>query len=226
MHLQGADRPLVETTPRFKRTLPLDKALHPDTILAYEMNGEPLPHLHGYPLRVVAPGWVGDDWVKWLSELTVADSEPDTFWYQTAYRYPKRPLKHGEKVDPATDMAPMEEMVVKSLIAKPGAGERVGLGPVEVLGVAWTGGDARINRVDVSVDGGRTWTPAELLGEDLPYAWRQWRLGWRPSGPGDHTLLARATDTRGATQPLGEAPWNPSGYHWNAADAVTVTVKA
>lgn len=225
VHLQGADRPVSPTTPRFTRTLPLEKAMHPDTILAYEMNGEPLPHLHGYPLRVIAPGWVGDDWVKWLGELTVSDVEPDNFWFQTAYRYPTRPLKHGEKPGPG-EMAPMEEMVVKSLIARPAAGAVLGRGTTPVLGVAWTGGEARISRVDVSADGGRNWAPATLLGEDLPYAWRQWRFDWTPPGPGTHTLMVRATDTHGATQPIGEAPWNPSGYHWNAADTVAVTIRA
>lgn len=225
LHLQGADRPIVPTTPRFQRNLKLDKALHPDTILAYEMNGQPLPHLHGHPLRVIVPGWVGDDWVKWLVDITVSDKEPDNFWYQVAYRYPKRPIERGQKVDPAKDMAPMEEMVVKSLIAKPGANDVLNPGASEVRGVAWTGGDARIAQVEVSVDAGQTWTKAELLGEDLPYAWRQWRLNWTPPRAGTYTVMARATDTRGAVQPIGESPWNPSGYQWNAADAITVTVK-
>ena len=222
--LQGADRPVLPTTPRFGRSIPLEKALHPDTLVAYEMNGEPLPYLHGYPARLVVPGWVGDDWVKWLGTLRVQDREFEGFFMQTAYRYPKRPVEPGAKVLPA-DTAPMSEMVVKSLIAAPLAGARVPRGPVPVRGVAWTGGDARITKVEVSADGGRTWAVARLEGEDRPYAWRRWAFDWtaaagRPGGA--VTFMARATDDRGRVQPVGASPWNPSGYQWNAADHVEV----
>lgn len=222
--LQGADKPVLPTTPRFGRSIPIEKALHPDTIVAYEMNGEPLPYLHGHPARMIVPGWVGDDWVKWLTTLRVQQHEFEGFFLQTAYRYPKKPIKPGEKVHPE-DMAPMAEMVVKSLIAAPIAGARVPRGLVPIRGVAWTGGDARITSVEVSTDGGRTWVQARLEGEDRPYAWRQWAHDWTPD-PGQRggkvTLLARATDDRGHVQPVGPAPWNPSGYQWNSADTVEV----
>lgn len=222
--LQGADQPVLPTTPRFGRSVPIARALHPDTIVAYEMNGAPLPYLHGYPARLVVPGWVGDDWVKWLTTLRVQKSEFEGFFFQTAYRYPKKPVKPGEKVHPA-DMAPMSEMVVKSLITAPLAGSRIPRGSFPVRGVAWTGGDARITQVEVSTDGGTTWTQARLVGEDRPYAWRQWELEAAPpkEQPGGlFTLLSRATDDRGRRQRVEPSPWNPSGYQWNAADSVEV----
>lgn len=223
--LQGADQPVIAKTPRFGRSVPIEKALHPDTLLAYEMNGEPLPYLHGYPVRVVPPGWVGDDWVKWL-ELIRVQAEPfDGFFMKTAYRYPTRPLKPGEAVD-SKDMAPMDEMVVKSLIASPAKDAKLKAGAVKVQGVAWTGGDARIARVEVSTDGGASWREAEVFGEDRPYAWRQWRTSWTPPAAGTYTIMARATDSRGHTQPIGQSPWNPSGYQWNTVDAIPVTIQA
>lgn len=222
--LQGADQPVLPTTPRFGRSLPIAKALHPDTIVAYEMNGEPLPYLHGFPARLVVPGWVGDDWVKWLTTLRVQRNEFDGFFFQTAYRYPKQPIEPGAKVHPE-DMAPMSEMPVKSLIASPLAGSRIPRATWPIRGVAWTGGNGRITKVEVSADGGRTWTEARLVGEDRPYAWRQWALDWQlpaDQPAGRLVLLSRATDDRGQTQPIGPSPWNPSGYQWNAADAVEV----
>ena len=222
--LQGADKPVLPATPRFGRSIPLEKAQHPDTLVAYEMNGQPLPYLHGYPARLVVPGWVGDDWIKWLTTLRVQAEEFDGFFFQTAYRYPKKPAKPGDTLGPG-DTAPMSEMVVKSLIASPHQGARIPRGPVPVRGVAWTGGDAHIAKVEVSADGGRSWAVARLVGEDLPYAWRQWAYEWtapadRPGG--QLTLMSRATDDRGRVQPVTPSPWNPSGYQWNAADAVEV----
>jgi DMSO/TMAO reductase YedYZ molybdopterin-dependent catalytic subunit len=222
--LQGEDRPVLPTTPRFGRSIPLEKALHPDTLLAYEMNGEPLPMLHGHPVRVVVPGWVGDDWVKWLTTLKVQREPFEGFFYQTAYRYPKRPVQPGEAVPPEA-MGPMDEMVIKSLITAPLAGARVPRAAVPIRGMAWTGGDAKITRVEVSVDDGKTWQDARLLGDARPYAWRRFALDWQ--APANHPggtlhLRARATDDRGRTQPVGPAPWNPSGYQWNSADNVEV----
>ncbi len=221
--VHGADSPYSPTTPAFIRNLPCLKALHPDTLLAYEMNGEPLHYLHGAPLRVVAPGWLGNNWVKWVTNMTVSDRESDAFFYKTAYRYPNRPVKPGEAIAPA-DMLPMEAMRIKSLITFPIAADPLPLKPVDVTGVAWTGADARITQVEVSTDRGKTWKLAELVGPDEPYAWRQWRYRWTPAAAGTHTLTARATDTKGETQPV-EPAWNPSGYHWNGYHLVDVQVQ-
>ncbi len=220
VQFQGADRPATETVPLFVRSIPIEKALHPDTIVAYEMNGRPLPLLHGAPLRVVTPGWMADSCIKWLTDITVRQDEAQGYYMQTAYRYPTRPVTPGEVIA-SSDLKPVEAMVVKSLIAQPREGTSLRPGPVTVQGVAWTG-EGRIVRVEVSLDEGRTWESARLVGEDLPYAWRQWQYIWQATS-GAKTILCRATDDRGVTQPK-TSPWNPGGFFWNGWDHVSVTV--
>jgi DMSO/TMAO reductase YedYZ molybdopterin-dependent catalytic subunit len=222
VQLRGADRPVVASVPLFTRSIPLAKALHPDTILAYEMNGRPLPLLHGAPLRVITPGWMADSCTKWLTDITVQAEEAKGYYMQTAYRVPTTPVEPGST--PNVQSAPVEAMVVKSLIAAPQEGETVKEGHVTVQGVAW-GGEAKVVKVEVSVDEGKTWDPARLVGEDHPYAWRQWQFIWPAKTGGTFTILCRATDARGDVQPA-TSPWNPSGFLWNGWDRVTVTVRA
>jgi len=215
VQFQGADRPVLDSVPLFARSIPLEKANHPDTILAYEMNGRPLSLLHGAPLRVITP--------KWLTDITVQAEEAKGYYMQTAYRVPTKPVEPGSSAKGNT-MIPVEEMVVKSLIAAPGEGETVRVGPVVIQGVAW-GGEAKVVKVEVSMDDGKTWEPARLLGEDLPYAWRQWQFVWNTRVGGMLSVLCRATDARGDMQPA-RSPWNPSGFLWNGWDRVTFTVIA
>jgi DMSO/TMAO reductase YedYZ molybdopterin-dependent catalytic subunit len=218
VQFQGADRPVVSSVPLFTRSIPLGKALHPDTILAYDMNGHPLPLLHGAPLRVVTPGWMADSCTKWLTEITVQAEESKGYYMQTAYRVPISPVESGGPVT-----APVEAMVVKSLIAGPSEGETVNAGPVSIQGVAWSSG-AKISTVEVSIDEGKSWEPARLVGEDHPYAWRQWQYVWSARNPGTVAILCRATDVQGATQPTTSS-WNASGFLWNGWDRVVVTVR-
>jgi DMSO/TMAO reductase YedYZ molybdopterin-dependent catalytic subunit len=220
VQLQGADRPVVDSVPLFVRSIPLAKGFHPDTLLAYEMNGRPLPILHGAPLRVITPGWMADSCTKWLTDITVQAEEAKGYYMQTAYRMPMQSVEPGGTVSGPS--VPVEAMVVKSLISAPQEGGTVGLGPLTVQGVAWSG-EVKIARVELSLDGGRTWKSARLVGADFPYAWRQWQFLWKPSTPGPVTILCRATDARGETQPE-MSPWNPSGFLWNGWDRVTVTV--
>lgn len=221
LQMQGADRPVSTQVPLFIRSIPIEKALHPDTLLAYRMNGEPLPLLHGAPLRLIAPGWMADACVKWLTDLTISDQEASGYYMQTAYRYPVRPVRPGENIEPA-DLRPVEAMIVKSLITSPRDGGAVN-GDIVVKGVAWTG-EGRIASVEVSADEGRTWSRARLTGDDVPYAWRMWEYAWRPTGAGRVTLLSRATDDQGRTQPPA-SPWNPSGFLWNGVDRVQIDVR-
>lgn len=224
-HLQmlGADRPVSAMTPLFLRSIPIEKAMHPDTLLATHMNGEPLPLLHGAPLRLITPGWMGDTCVKWLTDLTLQAEEAKGFYMETAYRYPAHPVEPGTVVPPR-DMIPVEAMVVKSLIVSPVSGTALKLGPVTVEGVAWTG-EGKVVAVEVSADDGQTWAHARLVGDDAPYAWRQWQFIWNPRQPGAHTILARATDDHGQTQPMA-SPWNPGGFLWNGVDRVQVEMKS
>jgi sulfite oxidase len=214
----GADTP-PGTMPDFMRTVPVKKALDPDTLLAFEMNGEPLPVSHGFPLRLIVPGWAGDSWVKWITSIQPLDKEFDGFWMKTGYRYPVRPVAPGTAVDPA-DLKPLEAIRPKSMIVGPSEGTGVGNGPVRIHGMAWAG-ESPVARVDVSADSGRTWRPATLGRDKSRYAWRLWELNWTPPAPGSYVLMARATDAAGATQPLAE-DWNPSGYLWNVVPQVRV----
>jgi sulfite oxidase len=216
----GADTP-PGTMPDFMRTVPVKKSLDPDTLLAFEMNGEPLPVSHGFPLRLIVPGWAGDNSVKWVTNIQPLDKEFDGFWMKTAYRYPVRSVAPGSAVDPA-DLKPLEWIRPKSLIAGPADGAGVGNGPVRIHGTAWAG-ESPVARVDVSTDSGRTWRAATLGRDKARYAWRLWELNWTPPGAGSYVLMARATDAAGATQPLAE-DWNPSGYLWNVVPQVRVEV--
>jgi DMSO/TMAO reductase YedYZ molybdopterin-dependent catalytic subunit len=213
----GADVPLG-TMPDFQRTITAAKALHPDTLLAYEMNGQPLPVEHGFPLRVIAPGWAGDSWVKWLQHIEVLDHEFDGFWMKSAYRHPTHSVPPGTAVDPS-EMTPVTDLGVKSVIASPSGWAKPGI--VRVQGTAWSN-SSPVSKVDVSIDGGKSWKPAKLGGRATQYGWRLWQYNWK-AAEGTYTLIARATNAAGQAQPLMEE-WNPNGYLWNVAQPAAVTV--
>jgi len=217
----GADVPLG-TMPDFQRSIPVKKALDTNTILAYEMNGETLPGKHGFPLRVIAPGWASDSWVKWLTSIRVLDKEHDGFWMKASYRHPGKPVAPGSAV-PFEKMQPVTSLHVKSVIAAPLDGTQVLAGrPLMIQGVAWSGDAGPVTSVEVSVDGGRTWKPAVLRPEQrTQFGWRQWGFNWTPSQEAYYTILARAHDVAGNTQPLDEE-WNPAGYSWNVVPRVGV----
>jgi DMSO/TMAO reductase YedYZ molybdopterin-dependent catalytic subunit len=219
--MNGADRGMAQQ-PDFIRQVPIDKAMHPDTLIAYEMNGQPIPPLHGFPLRVIVPGWEGAYDIKWLTTLRVLDREFDGFWVATGYRYPTKTVAPGAAVDPK-DMAPLTGLVVKSLITRPLEGAVIAPGKVDVAGFAWAG-ENDIARVDVSTDHGATWQPARLVGERAKYSWRRFEYAFDARRPESYLILARATDATGRTQPM-MPPWNPSGYLWNAPDSIRIEVK-
>lgn len=219
--MNGGDTP-VGKMPDFQRTIPLLKALEGNTLLAYEMNGQTLPVSHGFPLRVVVPGWAGDCWVKWLTNITILDKEFDGFFMKTGYRHPGKPVTPGVAVDPA-QMKPVESLHIKSVIASPLDGTAVKPGvPVRVSGAAWSG-MSPVARVEVSVDRGRTWKATTLGRDKHTYGWRLWHFDWTPPTAGYYVLMARAHDMAGDSQPL-EQEWNPSGYLWNVVHRVAVDV--
>ncbi len=221
LQLEGADRPML-ATPRFIRGIPMEKALHADTLVALRMNGKPLAPYHGSPARLVVPGWVADDWVKWLADIEVRPDEPKGFFYETAYRFPVTPGAPGAAVPP-DQTRPMTRLNVKSIIGSLEDGMVLHPGAHEVVGIAFSG-EGGIAGVELSFDGGRTWSPATLDRPGSPWGFRVFRRTWTPE-PGRHVVLARATDGAGATQP--ETPvWNPSGYLYNAFDRVEVEVRA
>jgi DMSO/TMAO reductase YedYZ molybdopterin-dependent catalytic subunit len=221
--LDGADKPITKVMPDFIRSLPVEKAMDEHVLLAYKMNGETLSPSHGYPLRLIVPGWTGAYWVKWLNTITLTDHEDEGFFMKTAYRAPKIPVAPGADVNPQ-DMEPVKELQVKSIIVRPTPGTKVPRGAVKIMGAAWSSGDA-IARVEVSTDMGRTWQRAELGKDQARYAWRFWEYTWKADRPGSYLIMARATDSTGRAQPISPT-WNPSGYLWNVIDKVRIHVEA
>ena len=221
VEMHAADRPLG-SMPAFVRQVPMTKAMHPDTIIAYAMNGEPIPVVHGFPLRAIVPGWEGAYSVKWLNALNVLAGDSTSFWVATGYRYPNRRVAPGAAVD-AKDMLPLTGLVVKSLITTPAEGASFAPGKITIGGFAWAGEDD-IARVDVSVDSGATWSAARLTGEQAKYTWRRFEHTATVSAPQSVLVLSRATDSKGVVQPA-VSHWNPSGYLWNQYDSVRVEVK-
>jgi DMSO/TMAO reductase YedYZ molybdopterin-dependent catalytic subunit len=223
VHFLGADGPPSPLTPPFLRSIPLDKALHPDTILAARMNGRPVPTFHGGPLRLIVPGWTGNHWMKWVRLVTVARDEAPGFYQQTGYRMPRVPAPPDAVLKPS-DLDPVTFMNVKSLITWPEQGARLAAGRNEVRGVAWTG-DGVVEKVEVGLGDGpdRVWKPATLIDPAHPWSWRRWRVSLDFGPRGHATIVARATDSRGQTQPEA-SPYNRSGYLWNGFDDVTCEV--
>ncbi len=219
----GLDGPPLPTVPDLIKSLPLDKALEEDIIVAYAMNGKPLAMLNGFPARLVVPGWFATYWVKSLSDITVQDKKFEGFWVKTAYRIPDNPCACVPPGGKPEKTVPINRMNTRSIIVDPAPGSKLPFGrDVEIFGIAFSGGYG-IREVTVSVDGGQTWRRAGL-GKDLgKYAWIQWKFPWRPDKPGKYAIMARAIDGIGESQPY-EQLWNPAGYMWNKVEAVDVTV--
>jgi len=206
--------------PPFIRSIPIEKALDADTLIATHMNGAPLTKHHGFPARALVPGWIGAASCKWLTEIKVLDTEFGGNFMSPGYRFPNERVKPGDAVKPE-DTHPLTALSVKSVISGPLDGASLKVGKVAVHGAAWAG-EADIVKVEVSTDGGANWSPASLGHEQAHYAWRLWNYEWKAKG-GDYTILSRATDSRGRTQPATPV-WNPSGYLYNAADQVKIHV--
>lgn len=206
--------------PPFIRSIPIEKALDSDTLIATHMNGAPLTKHHGFPARALVPGWIGAASCKWLTEIKVLDSEFVGNFMSPGYRMPNQPVKPGDAVKPE-DTHPLTALNVKSAIVGPLDKANAKPGRIAIHGVAWAG-EADVVKVEVSTDGGTSWTPASLGHEQARYAWRLWSYEWKAK-PGDYTILSRATDSQGRTQPATPA-WNPSGYLYNAFDQVSIHV--
>lgn len=220
LHTFGRDVP-PGRVPRFDRSLEIEKALA-DGIVAYEMNDQPLSHDHGGPARLVVPGWAGDHWMKWLVRLAPAPAPQTGFYMDTGYRYPMQPGPPGVAFPP-DQMRPVTEVFVKSNITQAPERTRTGAA-VTIRGFAFSGAPD-IAKVEISVDDGTSWTAAELDPRHDPYAWRLWSFRWTPRATGKLTILARATDSRGAVQPRA-AVWNQSGYLFNGWHGVPIEVTA
>ena len=200
------------------RGLPIEKALAQETLIAFEMNDQPLPYLHGGPLRIVAPGFPGSAWQKWLTRVWVRDREHDgAKMCGTEYRMPTIPVGPGEPID-ESKFAVITDMPVKSLITAPAEDFVACAGGIEVRGFAWSG-RVPVASVAVSADGGASWRAAELAPAAHHFAWRRFRAAISVP-PGPLLIMSRATDAEGRSQPLNGPAWNPRGYCNNAVHRV------
>jgi sulfite oxidase len=218
----GADLcPEAQPAQRFGGSIPLDKATRPEVLLAWSMNGEPLAPVHGAPLRVVVPGYIGARSVKWLERIEVRAEPWRGYFQHVVYR-----LLPEDQAPAAGAGMPLGIVALNADVLAPADGEAVAAGQVEVRGYAFAGGERHVARVDVSLDGGATWAQAELLDDLGRWAWRHWRITV-DLAPGEHEVVVRAWDSSAATQPEDEASlWNPKGYVNNARPHIRVRAVA
>lgn len=221
--LNGADGPVLDKTPDFVKSIPVGKGLDENTIIAHQMNGQPLPHYNGFPARLIVPGWTATYWMKHLVTIDAVTKPFDGFWVKGAYRIPtgKFPIVQHFETQVTAVNEPITEIVVNSLIASPAEGQQVRVNqPVDIAGIAWDGGYG-IRRVEVSVDNGKAWQEA-TLGPDLGrFAFRAWSFRFTPPSPGKHTIVARASNAIGQTQ-AESLIFNPAGYHNNVPLPLTI----
>ena len=218
----GADGPAYEKTPDFIKSIPVWKAIEELTIIAYEMNGQPLPHFHGFPARIIVPGWTGTYWIKHIITINALTKPQGGFWMNPAYRIPlgKFPLVARFTSQEYAPNSPITENVVNSLITSHRDGDKVSPGRIAVNGLAWDGGYG-IRAVQVSTDSGKTWSDA-TLGEDLGhYAFRPWSFDLEAKR-GKNTVMVNATNKIGQSQ-IAELIFNPAGYHNNVMQNITLT---
>ena len=208
----------------FGGSIPLDKAMQPEVLLATEMNGETLPPVHGFPLRVVVPGWIGARSVKWLHKIRLQAAPSDNYFQAVAYRL--FPASIGPENVVWEEGTMLGEQAVNAIVTSPQTGDAVRAGEVRFAGIALAGGGRRVERVELSADGGRTWIRAELGDEEETWSWRFWEARLALA-PGEHEIAVRAWDSASQTQPPAvEQVWNFKGYMNNAWARVAVSVRA
>jgi hypothetical protein len=221
----GADSGLFPATPDFVKSIPVWKAMDENTLIAWQMNGQPLPHWNGFPARIVVPGWTATYWMKQLTSINAVTKPFDGFWVKSAYRIPRGKFPVVDRfISQETDVnTPITEMVVNSIMTNVSNGMwATRRQPFEVKGVAWDGGYG-ISRVEVSQDGGQSWRSA-TLGQDYGrFSFRQWTYVVTPAQRGPLTVMARASNRAGATQTF-DLILNPAGYHHNVVQRIALNV--
>ena len=210
----------------FLKSLDLGNSVLDECVVAYLMNGEPLPMLNGFPVRLVVPGYFATYWTKCLTWIRVLDTTDDNFWMKTGYRVPDTPRGNttpGDVKAGKVKTVPIERLPVRSFLISPDGASKIPMGMnIKLHGIAFSG-FGRVNRVEISEDGGKTWFKAQL-GEDYGgYSFRTWEASWTAKSPGRHTLAVRATDEKGNTQP-DEPVWNAGGYLWNKIERQEIVV--
>ncbi len=219
----GMDEPPLSVTPDFMKSIPAERAMDGEVMIAYEMNGDTIPLLNGYPLKLIVPGWYATYWIGMLNEIRVSADTFKTFWMQNAYQVPKGITNGNEKPDSLSKQTePIKRIAIRSVFVCPEADKIVYKGEqVEVQGLAFDGGSG-IAKVELSTDSGKTWMLTRMDKVLGKYAWRRWRFDWTPSQTGTQYLMVRATGVTGETQPT--AQWNHSGYMKNQIEKMNLFV--
>jgi hypothetical protein len=221
VRFHGLDDPVVDDAPKFMKSLAIDQARDGEVMIAYAMNGEQLPLVNGFPLRLVVPGWYATYWVKMLNDVEVLDQPDTNYWTKTAYTIPDTPHANITPGQTGVHMIPINRMVPRSFITNVSADDTVSAGkPTLLRGIA-LGGDSGVARVDVSTDGGRSWRATELGNNEGKYSFRAWRSEITLPSPGKHALKVRCTNSNEETQP--DTPnWNPAGFMRNVVETIDV----
>jgi DMSO/TMAO reductase YedYZ molybdopterin-dependent catalytic subunit len=217
----GLDEPLIPEAPKFLKSLDIDHARDGEVMIAFAMNGEQLPLLNGFPLKLVVPGWSAVYWVKMLNDIEVLDQPDTNYWTSTGYRVPDTPnatMTPGQK---GVKLVPVTRMPPRSFFTNIGSGDTLhAAAPTLARGIAF-GGDCGVARVDLSIDGGKSWQLSELEKDEGKYGFRRWQAQFTLSARGGHSLMVRCTNSNGVTQP-SEPVWNPAGYLNNTIETTHV----
>jgi DMSO/TMAO reductase YedYZ molybdopterin-dependent catalytic subunit len=223
VRFNGMDEAILPEAPDFMKSLAIDHARDGEVMLAYAMNGEQLPLLNGFPLRLIVPGWYSTYWVKMLNDIEVLDQPDTNFWTKTAYTIPDTPNANIKPGETGVRMVPINRMVPRSFITNIKAGDTLrASAPTLARGIAF-GGDSGVARVDFSRDGGKNWQQADLGKDEGKYSFRQWQIQFNLPDKGDHVLMVRCTSTTGETQ--SDTPnWNPSGFMRSVIEQTAVVI--
>ncbi len=217
VRFRGADEPVVDDAPAFMKSLAIDHARDGEVMIAYAMNGEQLPLVNGFPLRLVVPGWYATYWVKMLSDIEVLDQPDTNYWTKTAYTIPDTPHANMTPGQTGVNMIPINRMVPRSFVTNLASGAAVPAGkPTLLRGIAF-GGDSGVAGVDLSSDGGKSWQPTQLGNDEGKYGFRQWQAQFTPPSPGKYAVMVRCTNSNGENQP-DTANWNPAGFMRNVIE--------
>jgi DMSO/TMAO reductase YedYZ molybdopterin-dependent catalytic subunit len=221
VRFRGLDDPVVDDAPHFMKALDIDHARDGEVMIAYAMNGEQLPLVNGFPLRLVVPGWYATYWVKMLSDIEVLDQPDANYWTKTAYTIPDTPRASITPGQTGVKMIPINRMVPRSFVTNVASGATLPAGkPSPLRGIAF-GGDSGVAGVDLSIDGGKSWQPVQLGKDEGKYGFRQWETQVTLPSPGKYAVMVRCTNSNGETQP--EAPnWNPAGFMRNVIETTDV----
>jgi hypothetical protein len=219
----GLDQPIVPDAPRYRKSIAVDHARDGEVMIAFMQNGEALPWLNGFPLRLIVPGWFSTYWVKMLSDIEVLDKPDDDYWTAKAYRVPDTPFGHVEPGAQGFPTKPISTMPPRSWITSLAEGATVSAGREIAVGGIALGGDTGVSKTEVSIDGGASWQPCKLGPDEGKYSFRRFDVALPARKPGPITILSRCTNQAGSSQPM-KSNWNHSGYLRNVVEATRVVV--